>query len=267
MLRYAVPLVPTALFWWVTSLSDRYFVQFIVGDAAQGVYAVSYKLPNLITLVSMIFTQAWQLSAFTEYKGPQGERFFSNIFRCYYTFVFIASSGLILLCKPVLGLLAPGPAWADAWRYTPFLVLAVAFSTLVTFLGTIYNAVHKNGMVMFTTFIGAAVNIALNWLLIPLKGPWGGPQGAAIATFASYFVVFFIRAVDSRKYIKIKMQPARLMFILGLLLLQVWVGLAAPPLWVLWEILILLVLGLSGFGYIVLMAQRLTRKVRWRRAN
>jgi hypothetical protein len=77
--------------------------------------------------------------------------------------------------------------------------------------------------------------------------------------------VFFIRAIDSRRYIKIKMQPARLAFILGLLLVQIWLGLTAPKLWPLWETLILLVLGLSGFGYIMLLVRRLARKVRWRR--
>lgn len=39
--------------------------------------------------------------------------------------------------------------------------------------------------------IGAVLNIALNFLLIPSKL---GVQGAAIATCASYFVVFVIRA-------------------------------------------------------------------------
>ncbi len=262
MLKYAVPLVPTAVFWWVTNLSDRFFVAFMCGEGANGVYGVSYKLPNLITLVSMIFTQAWQISAFTEYKGPEGEKFFSNIFRCYYTFVFIAASGLILICKPVMAVLAPKPEYASAWQYAPFLVLAVAFSTLVTFLGTIYNAVHKNGMVMFTTFVGAAVNIALNWVLIPLKGPWGGPQGAAIATFASFFVVFLIRIVDSRRYIKIKTQPWRLALCLGLLLVQIIISLTVPPFWPLWESLILLTLVLSGFGYVILLWRRLIPQLR-----
>lgn len=261
MLRYSIPLVPTAMFWWITNLSDRYFVKFMCGNVENGLYAVAYKLPNLITLVSMVFTQAWQLSAFTEYKSPEGEKFYSTVFKSYYTFVFLAASGLILLCKPALYILTDSE-FHEAWRYTPFLVLAVAFSTLVTFLGTVYNAVQKNGMVMLTTFIGAVVNIVLNWLLIPKLGP----QGAAIATFASFFVVFIIRAVDSQKYIRIKMQPLRILMTLLLLLAQIYIGLSAPPFWPLWECLILLLIIVCNFGYIWFMLKRLLSVTRSRRA-
>lgn len=256
MLRYSVPLVPTAVFWWVTNLSSRYFVTFMCGKDANGIFAVAFTLPNLITLVSMIFTQAWQLSAFTEYKSPEGERFFSNVFKSYYTFVFLAASGLILLCRPIL-LVMTEPEFHEAWRYTPFLVLAVAFSTLVTFLGTVYNAVHRNGMVMLTTFIGAAVNIGLNLVLIPKLGP----QGAAIATFAGYLVVFIIRAIDSRKYIKIRMQPLRIALTLALLLAQVYIALTEPPYWPLWESLVLLLIIGCNFGYIWFLLKRLLEVV------
>ncbi len=260
MLKYSVPLVPTAIFWWITSLSDRYFIKYFCGDAAVGLYTVSQKLPNLIMLVSMIFTQAWQLSAFTEYKSPEGERFFSTVFKSYYTFIFLASSGLILVCRPVLDLL--DARYNEAWRFTPILVVAVAFSTLVTFLGTIYNAVHKNGMVMLTTFIGAGVNIGLNFVLIPKFGP----MGAAISTFSSYFVVFVIRAIDSRRYIKIKMQPLRIAFTLALLFGQIVIALKAPPFWPLWEILIILVLVGSNFGYIWFLMKRLLNMMKKRAA-
>lgn len=260
MFRYSAPLVPTAVFWWVTGFSSKYFINFMCGVAASGVFAVSYKLPNMIMLVSTIFTQAWQLSAFTEYKSPEGEKFFSNIFRSYYTFVFVTASGLIMFCRPILAIFAPDPKYGDAWLYTPFLVLAVAFSTLVTFLGTVYNAVQKNGMIMFTTFIGAAVNFGLNWVLIPAMGP----QGAAIATFVSYFIVFLIRAVDSRKYIRINMQPVRLGLTLILLLAQAAVSILSP-LWWLWEGIILLLIAVFNWGYIWFLFKRLLGLVARRR--
>lgn len=252
MLRYSIPLVPTAVFWWVTSFSSRYFIRYMVGESAVGIYTVAQTLPNLIMLVSLIFTQAWQLSAFTEYQSPEGEEFFSNVFKSYYTFVLLAASGLILLCKPVLTVLTAS-GYHEAWHYTPFLVLAVAFSTLVTFLGIIYNAVQKNAMVMFTTFIGAAVNFALNFVLIPRMGL----QGAAIATFMSYFAVFLIRAVDSRKYINLRIQPLRIAFTVALLLLQAYVGIKEIKLWPLWESLIFAALVAVNLKYILFLAKRL----------
>jgi O-antigen/teichoic acid export membrane protein len=156
MFRYCLPMIPTAIFWWITNVSDRYFVTGMVGEYENGLYGVAYKIPNLMIVVSAFFTQAWQLSAFTEYKGPEGERFFSNVFRSYYTFIFLAASGLILLIKPITGVMYHED-YFEAWRMSPFLILAVSFSCLVTFLGAIYNAEKKNTMVSVTTFIGAAI--------------------------------------------------------------------------------------------------------------
>ena len=260
MLRYSIPLVPTAVFWWVTNLSDRYFITFISGKTANGLYSVASTLPAMITLVSAIFTQAWQLSAFTEYQTPEGEQFYSTVFQSYYTFVFLASSGIIMFAKPVMRLMTQ-PPYYEAWRYVPFLVLAVAFSCLVTFLGSVYNAVRRNGMIMLTTFIGAIVNILLNWQLIPVFGA----QGAAVATFASYFLVFLIRAVDTRKYIRIRMQPARLALNLCLLLAQITTLLLQVPYWPLWQAAIFILLMLCNVGNILFLLRHILSMLRMRR--
>lgn len=252
MLRYALPLVPTAVGWWVTNLSDQYFVAYICGDHINGLYVKAYLLPNLITQVSGIFTRAWEISAFTEYKSEAGGRFFSNVFRSYYTLVFVLASGLILLIKPLFRL-GFSESYYAGWQYVPLLVLAVSFSCLVTFLGAIYNAAKKNLMVSVSTIIGALTNVGLNAWLIPLSGA----QGAAFATFISFLVVFLIRAVDTRKYVKLKMQPWRIGMNLVLLLAQTYVALGEKPWWILWECLIFALIVLCNFGYLLFLARRL----------
>lgn len=258
MFRYAIPLIPTAVAWWVTNLSDQFFIRHFEGEYMVGLYTAN-NLPAVITLVSTFFTRAWEMSAFAEYKSKEGARFFSNVFRSYYTFVFLAASGLILLLKPYTALFEK--KYAESWRYAPFLILAVSFSCLVTFLGAVYNAERKNLMVTVTTVLGAVANIVLNALLIPRYGP----QGAAFATFVSFFLVFLIRAVDTRRYIRIRMQPARIAFSLALLLLQVWVALSEGRYWILWECLIFGALLVTNFGYILLVLRRLMTMVRRRR--
>ena len=61
---------------------------------------------------------------------------------------------------------------------------------------------------------GALVNITLNFILIPdtlnlfgndIKLAGMGVQGAAIATLVSYFVVFVIRSVDSKKVLAFRL--------------------------------------------------------------
>ena len=69
MLQFSIPLIPSALLWLVTGFSDRLFVRYmsgpagLVGETAAGIYGVSTKIPNLISTISTIFFQAWNMSA------------------------------------------------------------------------------------------------------------------------------------------------------------------------------------------------------------
>ena len=262
MLRYSIPLMPSAVFWWVTNLSSRYFVTYMVGLEATGLFSAAGAVPRMITLVSTVFIQAWQISAFTEYKTPAGEQFYSTVFRSYYTLVFLAASGIILLTRPIMFVLV-SPAFYESWRYVPFLVLAVGFSCLVTFLGTVYNAHKKNFMVTLTTFFGAGANVILNLLLIPIIGA----NGAAIATFGSFLLVFIIRAIDTRRYMRIDMQPIRIALTLALLLLQCWITLTRPGFWPLWSSLVFALILLCNAGNVMFMLKNAKRLIPGRRYN
>ncbi|MFR5420762.1 MAG: lipopolysaccharide biosynthesis protein [Oscillospiraceae bacterium] len=49
MLAYSIPMIPTTVFWWITSVSDRYMVTAYLGVDANGIYAVSYKMPTILS--------------------------------------------------------------------------------------------------------------------------------------------------------------------------------------------------------------------------
>jgi Membrane protein involved in the export of O-antigen and teichoic acid len=256
MLRYSLPLVPTAIFWWVTNLSDRYFITYMIGLDAQGVYSAASKIPSVINILSAIFIQAWQISAFREYNDKkEASRFYSTIFKSYYTLIFLLVSALIFIIRPFTKIILRGDEYYIAWTYSVWLLLSVAFSCLVTFLGTIYNAEKKNAMVTITTGAGALLNLVGNYLLIPKLGP----QGAAIATFLSFLAVFLIRLIDTRKYIRIAAQPLRLFLNLALLLIQIQISLRQMQHDILWQALIVCLIFLCNFGYIMTIAKQLLR--------
>ena len=66
------------------------------------------------------------------------------------------------------------------------LYTSTVFNSLSNFLNSIYMTEKRSGLSLATMSVGAVLNLVLNGLLIPL---WG-IQGAAMATFVSYFVVF-----------------------------------------------------------------------------
>lgn len=108
MLKYSIPLIPTTIFWWITSVSDRYMVNGFIGQTANGLYTVSYKIPTVLTLVSTMFMQAWQFSAVTESHGDRKEhiKFFSGVWRSFQAVMFLAGSFIIAFSKPAIKILA-----------------------------------------------------------------------------------------------------------------------------------------------------------------
>lgn len=217
MLSYCLPLIPASIFWWITNVSDRYLVTYFVGQTENGIYDISYKLPSLVNVFATIFTEAWQISAVKESGEKHTGRFFSNVFRAYQSVVFIGGAGIIFLAKPLISMLAH-QSYFTAWKYVPMLILATIFSCFATFLSSIYMVEKRGGLNLLTMMAGALINIGLNLVLIPKYGA----QGAAIATFISYFVVFILRAVNTKRFIDVNISPLQMGINVILLLTMSW---------------------------------------------
>lgn len=212
MIQFSIVLIPNAFMWWIMNASDRIMVSSMVGIDANGIYAISYKLPTLVSTITIIFNQAWSYSAIRE-EGADDEEQYSNIIFKNLT-VFVMSMGIVLLAimKPFLNIYV-NQNYYEAWKYTPFLVIGFVFSTLGTFISTSYN-VHKDSMgYLLSATFGAGFNIVLNFMLIPIIGIYG----AAIATCVSYCMVFVFRLVHTRKYIKYNIHNQE--FIIGTILM------------------------------------------------
>ncbi|MDL2295109.1 polysaccharide biosynthesis C-terminal domain-containing protein [Ruminococcaceae bacterium OttesenSCG-928-D13] len=229
MLRYCLPLVPALMFWWITSSSDQFFISYISGPEANGLYAAAYKVPTVVSIFSTIFTEAWQLSAVTDGQDAERDRFFSNIFSALSGVSFIIGGALIYGCRLIMRFLV-AEDYFDAWLYIPFLVVAIVFSTMVSFLNSIYMVEKKSGRSLVTMLIGALSNIVMNWFFIR----WWGPSGAALATFFSYAIIFIIRALDTRQFIKIDFAPWKLLASTTLLCALSFIMVAQVKMWQFW---------------------------------
>jgi O-antigen/teichoic acid export membrane protein len=198
------------VFWWITGVSDRYMVTYFCSDEMNGLYAAAYKIPTLLTYVVVIFNDAWKLSAVAESDDREKcVKFYSEVFK-YYIAVMFAGGAVLAVGAQLFSRILFADGYLAAWIYIPVLSAATVFTALDTFLGSAYFTVKKTGMSFITSFIGAAVNIALNLLLIPDWGMGWGAMGASVATYASYFIVFVIRAVTMHKFIPFRMYPVRL---------------------------------------------------------
>lgn len=233
MLKFSIPLIPTTVFWWITNVADRYMVNSMIGADVNGLYAAAYKIPSLLILLSGIFIEAWQFSALTERNSPAAIEFFGVVFESFQGVMFMAATSMITFTRVIPSVLF-APKYYDAWRYIPILLAATVFSSLVTFMGSVYLVNKKSILSFITAFIGAVINIVLNLLLIPTSL---GANGAAIATFASYFIVFIIRAINSRKHIPFNLHVIKLIVNTAILTIQIYAMLMQLPFYIVWQII------------------------------
>ena len=200
MLKFSIPYIPTTMMWLITSVSDRYIVRAFCGVGETGLYAASYKIPTLLTLACTVFIEAWQFSAVKDADAEERGQFFGTVYRAYLGFVFIAAGVLIGGSKIFTDILLSS-SYSESWRFVPMLVLATAFSSLVSFMGSVYFVEKKSVLSMLTALMGAVINVILNFIMIPDHGA----MGAAVATFISYLAVYIVRAYDTRSYVRFKL--------------------------------------------------------------
>ena len=244
MLRFSIPYIPTTMMWLITSVSDRYIVAAYCGTAENGLYAAAYKLPTLLALVSGVFIEAWHFSTVKDATKEERSDFFGSVYVSFMSIMVMGSSFLIVGARIFTSILLDDSYFAS-WEFVPVLVIATLFSTLVSFLGSVYFLEKKSLMSMLTAMSGAVVNIILNFVMIPEHGA----MGAAVATLISYLAVYAIRAVDTRNYLKFSLHTPRLIVNGLLLLVQAVIMISAFRYWQIAEILLLgLILVFNGRG-------------------
>lgn len=216
MLVYCIPLIPNSLMWWIMSASDRYVILFFLGAGANGIYNVAQKIPSIVNIVYNIFMQAWQISAIEERDSDDNAKFQSTVFRYIFVVLVLASSLIAASSYPVYTLLMSS-SYEGSWQPVALLSLANLFSCIAAFFGTTYVVTKQSKKAFSTTLIGAAVNIALTLVLVPLLGI----MGAAVATAASYTLIAVVRYRDTRKIVKLVFDKAEIVPSLIIIAVQV----------------------------------------------
>ena len=198
MFKYAIVLMPSTFMWWIINSSSRVIVTAMLGAAANGILAVAYKIPSIISVIANTFTQAWSYSAIREDDSDDRDQFTSNVFDKLMLSAGLLTLALMMVIRPVT-MLYVSPEYASAWQFSSWLLLGNFLLTIGNFLGAPYT-VHKDSVgYLATTAIGAVLNVLLMIVLVPLFGLYG----SVVATFMGYLSVVAIRLFHTRKYVHI----------------------------------------------------------------
>lgn len=94
-----------------------------------------------------------------------------------------------------------------------------------------------------TAVLGAVINVVLCLVWIPSLGV----NGAALASLVTYVAVFLVRAVDTRRYIRMNISYLRLVVNAVLLIGQAVLMIFEVPFWPVWQALLTALMVLLNF--------------------
>ena len=181
MNRFGIPLVPTALFLWITNFSDRFFLVKLSDVSEAGLYSVGVRVASAMVLLLTAFRMAWPAFAYSIRDEDEAKRTYAYVLT-YLTVVTAWVALALTLFAPWLVDLLATPRFAESYRVVgPLSFAAVAFAAyIVVAIGV--GRIRRTQFNWVVTGAAAIVNVALNLALIP---PYG-MIGAAIATVAAY---------------------------------------------------------------------------------
>ena len=210
MQTFGMPLVPSAVALWAINFIDREFVSWYKGNGEVGVYSAAIKVASVITFVMIAFRTAWPAFAYSIEDDREARRTYSFVL----TYLLAAASWFAL----ALGALAPwlvslltSAGYQRADRGVALLAFAFAIYAGYSVLAIGSGRARKTQLNWVVTGVGAAVNIALNFWLIPRYGM----VGAAISTLAAYVVLFAGMTVYAQSVYPVPYQWRRIATVVG----------------------------------------------------
>lgn len=211
LLRFALPLVPAGLGAMAIQVIDRPILLALADEAAVGVYQANYRLGIFMMLIVSMFDQAWRPFYLQRADAPGARELFGRVL----TYFLAGSLWLVLALSLFIPDLVRFEIFGRAlihpsyWPGLPIVPVVLAGYVLhgayINFMASVSLA-KRTGILVWVTFLGAAVKIAATLLWVPR---WG-MAGAAWATFAAYGATATSLFLAGRRIYPIPYETARL---------------------------------------------------------
>lgn len=177
----------------IFSQTDRIMLKLMIGNDVTGFYSAAVTCASLANFVFVAIIDSFRPDIFE--KKKQGDDGYEDRVKLLYTIVIVLSLieciFMVILAKPVMYIVY-GTQYMEA---ASTLRIAVWYTTF-SFIGMIRNiwllAEEKQKWIWKVNAGGAALNIVLNYLLIPLLGANGAAIASMLTEFFTNVVLSFV---------------------------------------------------------------------------
>lgn len=195
-LKFNIPLLPHYLSSILLSSSDRVMIEKLSSLSDTGLYSVAYTYASMALIVFSAINNAYNPYSLKLIKEGKFKGLASST--RIMVFVSIVFSLLLMLIAPEGMILLGGKKYLDALNIIPILIVGIFLSSFYFIFSNIEFVFAKTKMIFLVTFLGASINIILNYWLIPIYGYYA----AGYTTFLGYLVIAIAHYYISKKIIK-----------------------------------------------------------------
>lgn len=225
MLGYSLFLLPNQLSWWAMTMLCRVIIVGFMGYSANGIFSVAMKFPSALSMISSIFTPAWQEQAIMLFDSDEKDAYFSKVFNQYAVLLLTMLIPGVPLTKLFVRV-AMDPAYYSCFDVVAVLYLGAVVNALSSFVGVLYLCAKDTKGAASTTILGAVANTALSVALVPFVGLMGATLGNLIGNA----VILVVRLRQTRKYCALRVQWAKCLYYAALVIISSLVTAALPSL-------------------------------------
>jgi O-antigen/teichoic acid export membrane protein len=184
LLRFGLPIVVSAVAWFILELSDRYFLAYFRSLEEVAIYGVGYKIGSVLSLcVVTPFQVAYGPFTFAILEESQARKKIARLFFYLMSVLFVVAVSLVIISPALLRLLCP-PEYKVAYPVILWILPVGMMTGIYFWASALIHIVKKTYLISVVMTCAMGMNVVMNYLLIPRFG-W---LGAAIATNISYFI-------------------------------------------------------------------------------
>ncbi len=214
--KFSIPYLPAALASMVVQTLNIIILRYLVDVKTVGIYNANYKLGIFMMLIVSMFEYAWRPFFLNNAKDPNAKALFAKILTLFTGGASVVLIILTFTIQDIIKIPLPfkgyiiGPGYWSGVVIVPIVLFAYMFLGIYTNLIAGVYIEKKTKYLPLITGLGAVLNIASAFLLIPIWGITGG----AVSTLISYVAMAVYMYIVSQKFYPVKYEINKLALIL-----------------------------------------------------
>lgn len=216
-LDFSIPIIPHMLSQMVLTQCDLIMITYFCGGNESGIYSMAHTIGYLAFTVMSQIMATWSPWVYRRLKEEDKKTIYQNSGMMVLISTYL-TIGLVTVSPEVIKLFLT-KEYLPCIYIIPPLVVGMFFQIIYLFFYDVEYYYKKPKWIAFFSTIACALNLILNYLLIPRVGA----IAAAYTTVASYFIMMVLNGLFSLKFgaRKIYKMKAMLAAIVGVILYTV----------------------------------------------